>query len=346
MNILLLLSRLTISAVFAVAGLAKLADRAGSRQAARDFGVPAKLATPLGTLLPLAELAIAIALLPDASAWWGALGALVLLLWFVVGISVNLARGRQPDCHCFGQLHSAPVSWKTLLRNGLLALLAAFVIWQGRDNPGAFDWMGTLTTAEIIALAVAVIAIVTAAIEGWFLLHVLRQQGRLLLRIEALETKGGTSSHASHRERPPTGLPVGTPAPTFQLPDLDGVTRAFESLRPNGKPLVLIFSDPGCGSCSELMPDVAFWQEEYAAELTIAIISRGMPEVNRAKCEEHGLTHVLLQQDREVSQAYQLQGTPGAVYIRSDGAIGSPLAIGVEEIQELVEVLLGELVID
>ena len=61
--------------VFVAAGAAKLADRAGSRQAVAAFGVPS-LATPLATLLPLAELAVAAALIPAASAWWGALGAL------------------------------------------------------------------------------------------------------------------------------------------------------------------------------------------------------------------------------------------------------------------------------
>ena len=34
--------------------------------------------------------------------------ALALLLAFVGGIVVNLARGTTPDCHCFGQLHSEP----------------------------------------------------------------------------------------------------------------------------------------------------------------------------------------------------------------------------------------------
>src|SRR5918992_6280688 len=88
MDGVVLLGRLVLAAVFVVAGLAKLADRAGSRQALRDFGVPAVLVTPLGTLLPLAELAVAGALIPTLSAWWGALGALALLL-FVAGISYN-----------------------------------------------------------------------------------------------------------------------------------------------------------------------------------------------------------------------------------------------------------------
>src|SRR5437868_2403025 len=150
MGILLLLARLLLAVVFVVAGLAKLADRAGSRQALVGFGLPAALAAPLGILLPLAEVAVAVALLPAASAWWGALGALALLLLFVAGIGFNLARGRTPDCHCFGQLHSEPVGWTTLARNAILAAIAAFVVWQGRANPGvsAVSWLGTLTAAQ------------------------------------------------------------------------------------------------------------------------------------------------------------------------------------------------------
>src|SRR5262249_62414682 len=53
MSLVLLLARLLLAVVFLAAGLAKLADLAGSRQALRDFGVPARLATPLGLLLPL-----------------------------------------------------------------------------------------------------------------------------------------------------------------------------------------------------------------------------------------------------------------------------------------------------
>jgi hypothetical protein len=42
----------------------------------RDFGVPGKLADAFGVLLPLAELAIAIAFIVPLTAWWGAVGAL------------------------------------------------------------------------------------------------------------------------------------------------------------------------------------------------------------------------------------------------------------------------------
>src|SRR5205085_369349 len=157
MAIVLLIGRLLLAVVFLVAGLAKLADLAGSRQALRDFGVPAKLTSSFGVLLPLAELAVAVALLLSISAWWGAVGALALLLLFVAGIGYNLAHGRQPNCHCFGQLHSTPAGWPTLIRNLLLAAFAGFIVGFGYANAGASitDWLATLTIAQRIEVGVA-----------------------------------------------------------------------------------------------------------------------------------------------------------------------------------------------
>src|ERR1700674_1163700 len=133
MSIIVLAARLLLAAVFTVAGIAKLLDLAGSRKSLADFGVPAWLSKPLGVFLPLAELVCAAALIPSASAVWGARGVAALLAIFIAGISINLARGRTPDCHCFGQLSSSPVSWKTLARNVVLLALAGVVVAQGRD---------------------------------------------------------------------------------------------------------------------------------------------------------------------------------------------------------------------
>jgi uncharacterized membrane protein YphA (DoxX/SURF4 family) len=71
MNIALLVGRLLLFLVFVVAGVAKLADRQGSRRAVTDFGLPGALATPLAILLPVAELGVAVTLIPTASASWG-----------------------------------------------------------------------------------------------------------------------------------------------------------------------------------------------------------------------------------------------------------------------------------
>jgi hypothetical protein len=128
MELALLAAQVALAAVFLVAALAKLGDLSGFRDAVAGFGAPGVLVRPLAVLLPLAELAVAAALLlvPEP----GALASLALLLGFSGAIAVNLVRGRAPDCHCFGQLHSAPVSWWTVVRNGLLALVAAGLAWS------------------------------------------------------------------------------------------------------------------------------------------------------------------------------------------------------------------------
>ena len=189
MEVALLVARLLLAGVFFMAGAAKLVDRAGSRQAIVEFGLPARLAAPLSILLPLAELAVAVALIPSSTAWWGALGALALLLLFLAGIGINLARGRQPECHCFGQLHSAPADWKTLFRNGALAGVSGFVLWEGREGvgPSAISWLWALSTAQLLLFVGGLLMLGFLAAVAWFLAHLLRQNGRLLVRLEALE---------------------------------------------------------------------------------------------------------------------------------------------------------------
>src|SRR5262245_11676744 len=66
MDTALLIARLILAAVFAVAGVAKLLDRDGTREGLEGFGVPARIATPGALILPLVEIAVAVLLLPVA----------------------------------------------------------------------------------------------------------------------------------------------------------------------------------------------------------------------------------------------------------------------------------------
>ncbi len=344
MDLALLLARLVLAAVFAVASLAKLADLPGSRQAMRNFGAPVWLAASLGFLLPVAELAVAIALLPNVSAWWGALGALVLLLLFIAGISANLARGKHPDCHCFGQLHSRPAGWPTLVRNGVLAVVATFILWQGAQDPGksVVGGLDSLSGIDQVGAIAGLAGLVLLAAAGWAIVHLFNQNRRLVARLDALEPQPmltreasrPTLQAASEDERP--GLSLGSPAPPFALPGLHGETWTLDALCAMGKPVLLVFSDPNCGPCNKLMLDLAGWQQEYAARLTIAVISRGSADANRAKTAKLHLQHLLLQQDREVTETYGANGTPSAVLVRSDGTIGSHVAAGAQSIRALL----------
>ena len=336
MHVALLVARVLLVLVFSVAGVTKLADRAGSKQALVDFGVPASLAVPLGVLLPLAELAVAVALIPASTAWWGAVGALVLLLLFVVGIGVNLARGRKPECHCFGQLHSEPAGWKTLVRNGILAAVAGFVVWWGYGGagPSAVGWLAGLSTAQLLGLGVSVVVLGMVAAQWWFLLGLLKQNGRLSMRLEALEDR--------LPEEPPAGLPLGDTAPDFELPNLQGQKLTLDALRAPGKPVLLLFSDPNCGPCTAMFADVGRWQQEYAEKLTVALVSRGEPEEHAISTSEHGLTNVLLQEDWEISDAYGVDSTPSAVLVQPDGTIASPVLEGVDAVRDFLATRVEE----
>ncbi|MBV9202494.1 MAG: redoxin domain-containing protein [Alphaproteobacteria bacterium] len=336
-----LAARLTLVAVFVTAGVAKLADPAGARKAILEFGLPAALAPSLAITVPLVELATAALLLPATTAWWGALAALALLLAFGAGIVANLAQGRKPDCHCFGQLHSEPVNWRTLARDGALMALAAFLVWEGPEHvgPSAVAWLGdpaSWQTTGLILMAVFIAA------QAWFLIELFRQQGRLLLRIDALQeslVRRGFTAPTPQTEAKAFqgGLSVGAQAPTFSLPDLAGERVALEHLRAAGHPLLLVFTDPGCGPCIALAPDLVSWHTLYQGKLALATVSRGTAEQNRAKFGPAAALPVLLQADREVAAAYLAHGTPAAVIIQSDGTIGSGLAMGAEAIRNLVE---------
>ncbi len=351
MDTALLIARLVLAAVFAVAGVAKLSDLEGSRKAVIEFGLPALVASPLALLLPLAELGVAAALIPAFSAWWGALGALALLSLFILGISINLARGRKPDCHCFGQLHSAPAGWKTLARNGVLAAVAGFVLWAGYERgagPSAVAWLGALSTAQLQGLLGGAVVLALLAGQWWFLVHLLRQNGRLLVRLEAVETSlatdgsvVGPSQNGSTVDQT-EGLPVGSEAPQFSLTGLYGESLTLEALRSSGKPVMMLFTDPGCGPCNAMLPEVGRWQEEHTNKLTLALISRGEVEENKTKASEHALDNVVLQKDWEVSEAYEVRGTPSAVLISADGKVASAVAGGAEGIRGLLSYAVGE----
>ena len=340
MPLLQLFARVLLAVVFFVASLVKLFDRNGTKKAVIDFGSPTWLAIPAAIALPLAEMAVAGLLVPVRTAWAAALGAFALLLSFIVVIGVNMAHGRKPDCHCFGQIHSEPIGWRTLARNGALALCAGLVVFNGRISPGisAVGWVRGLTPGLALGVLAGGILSTALAVEGWLLLNLTRQNGRLLLRMEDLENRLGAPAIAQSPTQAPVqvGLPIGALAPEFKLPMLSGGMLSLDMLRRDRLPVLLIFSDPNCGPCSALLPEIGIWQQDYAGQIAIAVVSRGDAKANRAKADQYKVMNILLQKDREVAEQYQANGTPAAVLTRPDGKISSRVVMGAEAIRNLV----------
>src|SRR5207248_931999 len=139
----------------------------------------------------------------------------------------------------------------------------------------------------------------------------------------------------SHSRIKRDGLEQGTPAPSFTLPDLDGTERTLEEFL--DKRLLLVFSDPTCGPCQALSPQLEALHSRHRDDLNVVMVSRGGIEENDAKAAEHGLTFpVLVQRSWEVSKQYASFGTPVAYLIEPDGVIARDAAQGSDEILKLV----------
>jgi methylamine dehydrogenase accessory protein MauD len=335
-NGILLASRLVVGLVLLVASLGKLADRQGSRDAVVAFGVPKALSRAVAGLLPLAELAGAVLLFVTSTARIGAAVSLGLFVLFTGGIARSLLRGESPDCHCFGQLHSTPAGPKTLARNAALAGIATLVL-VGGSGTSATAWLGRLSGTSLAVVIAGVLVVALGAGAAALTLSLLRRHGELLLRIERLEEALAQTGIVIPQAQPdPVGVPLGSPAPELDIPDLDGEVVSLPTLTAAGKPVVLTFTDPGCGPCSALLPQIANWQREHADNVRIVLVSRGSVDANLAHAREHGVVDVLLQADSEVSQRYRVNGTPAAVLISPDGTIASWVHGGADEITALV----------
>jgi thiol-disulfide isomerase/thioredoxin len=340
-----LIARLVLAAVFAAAAAAKLADRRGTRKAVTDFGAPERTAGALAIGLPLAELMVAGLLLPARTAALGALGALLLLAIFSAALAWNLARGRSPDCHCFGQLRSTPASWRTLARNAVLMGVAtlALVGTIVAEPIGAVEWIGDLEGAALLALAVAAASLVLLAAVGAAFLTLVRSYGRVLTRLDRVEA--ALESHGiavvEELELPEIGLAPGTPVPPFAATTLAGQEISHETVAASGVATLLLFTSPHCGPCSSLMPTVARWQREQDERLTVVVASAGSAEEVRQEAERHGLTLALHDRDGQLANLFRANGTPSAVLLSPDGTVASWVASGSEWIEQIVAQAVG-----
>lgn len=345
--------RLVLAGTFLLAGAAKLASQR-SLDGLRDFGIP-RVAQPLIPWLPRVEIVIALAFLFAVTSWYAAWAALVLLAIFMLGIAANLVRGRRPPCNCFGQLRPRPISGLTLVRNGVLAAGAAWLVETG-PPPAATDlWVfvrsldthGRMVAAlTAVAIGIALVFIVREEDDDTPLADIEFPSLGAVLSGQGLETL--SQSPPRQREAPIVkyaapgivlngdGLPVGMPAPAFELPDLNGEMHSLDALRASGKPVLLVFTSPHCESCQALVPKLPALAAQHADAFTLVLVGKGSAEQLRAKIKDPGALLVLLQKEYEVAERYNSTTSPAAVVIDVDGAIKTRLTQGPAAILELI----------
>jgi peroxiredoxin len=200
-------------------------------------------------------------------------------------------------------------------------------------------WQVSLSAVGIV------LALIIAGVAVWLAYVVFLQCGRLLLRVEELETQIQVISAAARTRAEPEVMtedwpsdPAATPgaiAPSFRLPRLDGGDLALEEYR--GRRVLLVFSDPECKPCRGLMPRLEQLHRRSAMPAVI-MVSRGEIDANQAMVAEFGLTFpIVLQPGWVTSREYGMVAAPIGYLIDARGAFEQARAVGTDAIMALAE---------
>ena len=182
--------------------------------------------------------------------------------------------------------------------------------------------------------------------------YLLDEQGRIasplavgmdtVVQLARESTKGGEAKKQGIRKLPLSesriereGLKAGTPAPAFNLPTVNGNTVSLDEFR--GRKVLLVFSDPHCGPCDALAPQLAKLHRKHENNgLAFVMVGRGGAEENKKKVTEYGIKFPVAVQERwKLSKQYGIFATPVAFLIDKDGVILRDVAKGADDIMAL-----------
>lgn len=164
---LLLLLRLLLGSLWIAAGIAKLRAGSQTEKAVADFGlIPGVFARVLGRLLPWGELTLGLFLLLGKWTTFAAGFSLILLLLFSLAIGINLRRGRLIACHCFGQSSQKPISWRDLVRNGLLMFATMALLFRAEQSWSWDAWAAGDTRAFFAASLIEAFPLLLVLVAG------------------------------------------------------------------------------------------------------------------------------------------------------------------------------------
>ena len=204
--------------------------------------------------------------------------------------------------------------------------------------------MGSALTATLLVADTVLLLVLVAGCAALGLM-LMRQQGRLLLRLDALEREAAPARGMADDEEDANarrGATVGAPFTRFALRDVRGSTIELDAMR--GKRVLLVHWSTQCGFCDLVAPELARLEQELARRrTTLVFASYGGAEANLAHAAEHGLTSpiVLLDPDRRELPEFSGAGTPCAYLIDEEGRVAEPLAIGYEQVAALARQAVG-----
>ncbi|MEU8423886.1 MauE/DoxX family redox-associated membrane protein [Micromonospora sp. NPDC048835] len=161
MRALELTARLLLALVFAVAVIGKLRTRAGFAEfvgSVRQFGVPARWASPTARVAVAAEAAVVVLLAVSRTVPAGLLIAAGLLGVLTAAMVVALRRGARPACRCFGA-GDAPIGGRHVVRNVALATVALLGLLGWATGSGPPPSAPTVLFAVGVAVPLAAVVV-------------------------------------------------------------------------------------------------------------------------------------------------------------------------------------------
>ena len=117
--------------------------------------------------------------------------------------------------------------------------------------------------------------------------QLLRQQGRILLRLDDLEQSASRGVAEEAEQGQPTGLSVGAQFPAFRFPDLAGQTVGLKDFE--GKRVLLVHWSAECGFCAAIGRDLALLETAFTkTKAQLLLLSRDDASTNEKQAKQRG----------------------------------------------------------
>jgi putative oxidoreductase len=134
-QVLRLLARLGLAAMFLYAGALKLLEPAGLAQDINNYRLlPLGVVPILALGLPVLEVVTGLALLTRDYARGGAVLSALMLMLFAVAMAQAELRGIDLACGCFGADSASQVSFAKVAQNLALAILSIWIAWSEKPH--------------------------------------------------------------------------------------------------------------------------------------------------------------------------------------------------------------------
>ncbi|ALJ19039.1 hypothetical protein AOA12_03595 [Microbacterium sp. No. 7] len=276
-------------------------------------------------LLAVVEILIALGiLLAPPTLIIAAIGATAFSAAFLLVVVRAYRLGSREDCGCFGESDHSRIGPALIVRNAVLLVVSAFLLALALTGatgvPGVVQSLGAGDAGALLSLAAAA----AAAALAW-----------AVLRARATAPVGADGEAVPAAQPPPASTPSLLVLSRESGKVLDLASRA--RLRAQ----LAIFVKPGCGSCTQVMAHLDEHADAVRAVAEVSVIAgvAAFESVESVASADPRVTALDIGGLVGNRLADDSQYRPIAALLATDGSVVEPVAIGRDQVIELIDVL-------